>query len=105
MIENILLMKVSVYQINVQNQLKQRISQGITNRTEWLANKTKRDISRISFGNQQYIRHLYSVLFVRLGTQSTCETLPYIWTRTCSRPGHVHEFLLQIYNILRLMRC
>ncbi|CAL6059783.1 Hypothetical_protein [Hexamita inflata] len=49
----------------------------ITNRTKWLANKTKLDISRISFGNQQSIRHLYSVLFVRLCTQCTCETLPY----------------------------
>ncbi|CAL6042959.1 Hypothetical_protein [Hexamita inflata] len=28
------------------------------------------DISRISFGNQQSIRHLYSVLFVRLGSPS-----------------------------------
>ncbi|CAL6012186.1 Hypothetical_protein [Hexamita inflata] len=45
---------------------------GYHNRTKWLlANKTKLDISRISFGNQQSIRHLYSVLFVRLGTQCT----------------------------------
>ncbi|CAL6044985.1 Hypothetical_protein [Hexamita inflata] len=41
------------------------ITKVITNRTKWLANKTKLDISQIIFGNQQFIRQLYC---------SICET-------------------------------
>ncbi|CAL5980907.1 Hypothetical_protein [Hexamita inflata] len=59
---------------------------------KWLANKTKRDISRISFENQQSIRHLYYVLFVRLGTQSTCETLPQL------------QFLIQLQYFIYLQQ-
>ncbi|CAL6005772.1 Hypothetical_protein [Hexamita inflata] len=67
----------SVYQIKEQKLIKQMNYIGYHKQNKVVANKTKLDISRISFGNQQSIRHLYFVLFVRLGTQCTCETLPY----------------------------